>query len=329
MDNLYHDLVRHTGARPDRHGECHISCPECGKETKKGQIHFSFSERGGFCFCCGHKVSLSGLAEKLGFAEGAKYTPVSPPRVARINTAPPSWMLEPSALLEAYTSHPERFSLWRAYKPLPVAVIEEKRLGVGVLPASKCRHPRLILPVFWGTALVGLRGRAIDCSCAKWLAPGGTRLDLLPLYNHEALTPGCVAWLVENPVDALMLTEKTGYVGLATYSTAYWREAWAEALKETSLVVVAFDNDIPGNGGGRQRETFVRDWLRTHAMVPEPRGVQLVNQLLKTGLNAVLYDWGNAPVKTDIGSMLMQEIVRRSRKCLNQKSNGPTESGTP
>lgn len=312
LKQLFNDLVNYTHADVDRRGEAHIVCPECGHESSPKRPHCSFSMAGFYCFVCGYKASLPGLAKRLGFQSNSEYMPVKAARKAqkKPRTSVPVWMTaeRSAALLERFESHPRRMELWQAYKPISAETIERQRLGVGVLPASRCKHERLIVPIFNGTLFAGFRGRSLGCDCAKWLAPGGTQLDLYSLYNDQALTPGCVVWIVENPIDALLLTERTDFVGVATYSTTYWRDPWTEALRAVSpeLVVIAFDNDIPGNGGGVNRPQLVREWLRTHRTVPEPRGPKLANTLIKAGLPAVLYDWpAGTPNKFDIGSLLV------------------------
>jgi hypothetical protein len=156
--------------------------------------------------------------------------------------------------------------------------------------------------------IVGLRGRAIGCKCAKWLAPGGTNLQLYPLYNEAALRPGCVVWIVENPIDALLLTARTDFVGVASYSVAYWQDRWTAALQaaQPELVVVAYDQDLPGNGGAARRREFEHEWLKTHPRLPTwSAGPKLANRLQAAKLPAVLFDWGKAPHKMDIGSLIM------------------------
>lgn len=218
-----------------------------------------------------------------------------------------TWKADPWALIRQYESHPQRLELWQAYKPLNSETIERNHLGVGVLPASSCHHPRLIMPVLDGTMVVGLRGRRIDCDCANWMPAAGTPLDQLPMYNERALTPGCVAWLGENCADALMGTQRLSYAFLALYSVSYWRDAWTQTLVNAcpELIVVALDNDLVGNGGADRRDEFIREWLKTHPRVPEASGPKIVNRLRQAGLNAVLYDWKCADWKADIGSMLM------------------------
>jgi hypothetical protein len=294
--DLFLELVNKTKATVDRKGEAFIACPNCGHASSPRDVHFSFSVRGGYCFSCGYRCSLVGLARKLGQPTTVlpSNLPIERPRKAV------SWLRDVEHLIEEFVSHRASWGLWRAYKPVSRENFERMRLGVGVLPASRCHHERLIVPIYDGTMCVGLRGRSITCDCAKWLAPGGTSIDLYPLYNEQALTPGCVAWIVENPIDALLVGQFTPYVGVATYSVSYWQERWSQALQRASQVIVAFDNDVPGNGGRRQ------EWLASHPGVRTPpvsAGPRLTNRLLSAGLRAVLFDWGNRPQK-DIGALL-------------------------
>jgi ribosomal protein L37E len=306
---LLRQLIAKTGAISDRkQKEWHIPCPECGHESTPKDPHFSFSLAGAYCFVCGYKASLVGLARRLDcHAEAARPRPVRRPE-PRKPDALPAWMMNGEQLVRKYEQHPRRVDLWNSYKRLSRETIERMRLGVGVLPASRCKHERLIVPLYSGAMFVGLRGRALDCNCgAKWLAPGGTDVSLYPLYNEQALTPGCVVVVCENPVDALMVTERTPYIGVATYSVSYWQDAWTETLRKArpELVVIAYDNDLPGQGGGIRRAEMVREWLRTHKAVPKPAGPKLANTLIKAGLPAVLYDWpAGTPNKFDIGSLL-------------------------
>ncbi len=201
--SLFEDLQRYTGAQPDRHGECHLPCPACKHESSPRNPHCSFSEHGYHCFVCGANYSLPGLAKVLGMGERDYSAEVRRPEPKPVK--PASWMANPGGLLAKYESHPRRYELWQGYKPLQRSTIERRRLGVGVLPVSRCHHERLIVPIWDGSMLVGLRGRSLGCDCGKWLAPGGTVLNLLPLFNADSLRRGAVVWIVENPVDALMI----------------------------------------------------------------------------------------------------------------------------
>lgn len=240
----------------------------------------------------------------------------------------PAWRADPWPLVRTYEAHPQRFELWRRYKPLMPETIERMHLGVGVLPACSCHHERLVVPVLDGSMVVGLRGRRLACRCPqKWHQAAGTKLDLLPLYNAAAITPGSVVWIVENTVDALLVGDAAPpYVGVSTYSTSYWKDAWLWALKAAlpRTIIVAYDQDLSGNGGGSRRMEFIRHYRERYSATPPhgaafadlrvpaaplPRiptaaGPRLVRRLIAAGLDAILYDWGNAEEKTDLGDVL-------------------------
>lgn len=313
--SLFDDLVRHLSADVDGHGEAHFSCPDCGHESSPKSPHCSFGPKGWHCFVCGAGGSLHALAEKVELnSDQTFYNAPSRPQEAPSATKKEyRWLSNPEPLLRAYESHPKRFEFWQRHKPVSVETIRAGRFGVGVLPASRCHHPRLVVPIIDGTMVVGLRGRWMGCSCDqrrdKWLVAGGTTLEHLPLYNAEALKPGAVVWMVENCVDARLITQNTPYTGVAVYSTSYWRDAWLEALKAArpEMIIVALDNDLVGNGGAARRDEFIKLWYQEHPQataVPKCNGIERVNTLLAAGLNAVLFDWGKAPHKSDIGSLL-------------------------
>jgi len=306
--DLFTELIQKTGATTDRkRQEWHITCPACGHESSPKNPHCSFSEHGWHCFSCGSGGSLKSLGRLL---LGKIVDTVQLPYIDKKTPLRPSCG-HLGAFVTRFAEHPRRTELWSAYKPLSTATLDRMQLGVGILPYSRCRHERLIVPVWNGPELVGLRGRAIDCDCGKWLASAGWSIDLAPLYNSEQLRVGQVVWIVENPVDALMLSERTEYTGVATYSVSYWTEAWTRRLIEAQpeLVIVAYVQDLPGNGGAARRAEFEREWLKDpkHKIIPVSGGVRLVNRLLEAGLPATLFDWGDAPNKSDIGSLLMQE----------------------
>jgi predicted RNA-binding Zn-ribbon protein involved in translation (DUF1610 family) len=303
-DNLLTDLIAFTKADVDRTGECHIPCPECGHVSSPRNPHCSFNEKGFKCFVCGFGCSLKTLAEKVGMGE-REYT-VKSQAPKKSQPVYHSWKGRSSLPI----CPPERLETmirsWQAYKPIKRETIASAGLYVGILPESRCKHQRLIVPIFDRGLLVGLRGRSMGCDCGKWLVSAGTELDQLPLYNWEALHPGCAVWIVENCVDALLISQNTPYAGVAIYSTSYWREEWLATLQAVhpKLVIVALDNDLVGNGGAARRDEFCRDWLRSHPRLPQPSGVKLVNRLLAAGLPVTLYDWGRAEYKMDIGNLL-------------------------
>jgi DNA-directed RNA polymerase subunit RPC12/RpoP len=303
---LFNDLCARLGVQPDRRGEAHYQCPECGKEVKRGQTHFSFSERGAACMVCGYRASLNKLAARWGH-EAPRPMPAPAPRPKPLERRlVTNWAL----LSSQYAGNPRLLEAWNSYKPLPEHVIRAHRLGLGAFPRylSKCQHERLMVPLFESGECVGIRGRSTGCECGKWLSPQGSRCTL---YNaeHLARARGKVLFIVENPIDALMLEQLSAdVVAVATLGVSMWQEPWTEwvAACGAARVIVAYDNDVPGNGGGeRGRE----EWLRTHAKDLVPNGVRLVNRLLKAGAPARLYDWGDAPLKSDIGSVLMGRVA--------------------
>ena len=295
--------------RTKRQEEWHTACPACGSESSPKDPHFSFSVSGYHCFVCGASGSLKALGKLLNVENitmgHMTYIAKKAPR------KPSCGHLGP--FVDRATKNPRRVELWNSYKPLSLETLERMQLGVGVLPYSRCKHERLIVPVYAGPQLVGLRGRQIDCDCGKWLASAGWSIDLAPLYNSDAISIGQVIWIVENPVDALMLSERTEYAGVATYSVSYWTEAWSNRLIEAQpeLVIVAYDNDLVGCGGGSRRDEFIRKWLEDpkHKVVPPANGPALANKLLEAGLPATLFDWGRAEYKADIGLLLMKEEI--------------------
>jgi hypothetical protein len=307
MNDLYAALQVHLHTEPDRRGECHIPCPVCGKESKPKDPHCSFNEQGFYCFVCGASFGLWKLAELVNLDKGDYHAPAAQ-RVEKPKKTP-DWMKNPEQFVRTYENHPRRYELWAAYKPLPVNTIERKRLGVGVFPeyASACRHERLIVPVMLGTMIVGLRGRSINCDCGKWLSASGS-VDL-PLYNSDELRYGDIIFIVENPVDALMVCSQS-VTGVATYGVTMWHDEWTKLLIDAKprKIYVAYDNDLPGNGGAKNRWRMATKWLETHPRIPEANGVRLVNNLLDAGLPAKLYDWGDAPEKYDIGSLVIENM---------------------
>lgn len=296
----------HNSIRGDERGhDYHADCPFCGKLAQRGQTHFSYSYWGFKCFVCGARGGLIKLAKHLQcpLTELAtQYTPKPKPPKARAK-----WLDNAGDLVTKYSAHPKRVALWQNHKPVSEDMIFSKNLGVGILPASRCKHRRLILPIYNDGNIVCLRGRAFECNCKKWLASGGWTLDTLPLWNLDALPVGGILWIVENPVDALLITP---YTGAATLSTSYWRDDWGAAIvaKRPSLVVVAYDNDLPGNGGGWQRDEFIEEWQQKTGgkPIPEAQGIKLANKLRSIGLNAVLYDWKDSAKKSDVGTLLVE-----------------------
>lgn len=126
---LFDQLCDQLHAQPDRKGEVWVDCPSCGKDGK----HFSFNETTGHCFACDFSGSLRQIAELLGTVDRPA------PRVRRQEPPKPrQWQQAPERYLEGYCAAFDRVPAWQGYKPLTLDSIARFRLGVGVLPASRC-----------------------------------------------------------------------------------------------------------------------------------------------------------------------------------------------
>lgn len=322
MTSLIDDLVRKTGAVAGKgysdKAEYHFTCPECGHPSSPKNPHCSFSEgsngkKGGWhCFSCGSGGSIESLARLMQIENpnAPKYEPKHAEPIS------PTWWMgaKGDSIVDKAAAHPLRYDLWNGYKKLPKNVIDENKLGVGVLPASHCQHERLLVPIYDGTMLVGIRGRQFCCDCrGKWLAPGGTRLELMPMYGERYLKKGKYIWLVENAVDALQITVNVpDSVGLAIYSTSYWLDHWVDTLKKwtPACVIICLDNDLVGNGGDLRRNEFITEWLKTHNNYPKtPAAVKIGNLLGEAHIPTSIYKWGNAPFKADVGTLLKQYAI--------------------
>jgi hypothetical protein len=345
QSDLYQTLKSHlsaAGEERNRRGrrEFHTACPWCGKEAKRGQHHFSFSEDGGFCFVCKGGCRLHKLA---ALYLGADAVPVRVPQVRRA-AAPKknyAWQRDAS-LVGRYVSHGAASKQWAKYKPLPEATRLGYRLGFGVLPASRCKVARLVVPIFTGGKLRALRGRGVkrrECQhhdaglcragrgdpveCPKWLPAAGSQTLL---YNGGRLlhperrdqggamrlgdavggldVRGRVLFIVENPVDALLVEAFTEAAAVATLSVSYWQAGWGVALRDcgAAAIFIAFDNDVPGNGNTPAAWEL---WRAGGHKDIKPGGVRLFEKLTSVGVKAQLFDWSGYPAKYDIGSLVM------------------------
>jgi len=319
MDGLFDDLCYRLGLRPDHRGYVQADCPWCGKEAKRGQSHFSFNAYGGSCFVCGEHAGLREIARLFG-VEGDGPAParhaVQRPKAPRPAARPHA---DFEALALVYATRLDAVAAWQAYKPISAETVRAYRLGLGPAPlyASKCPHERLQVPLIAEGRVVGFRSRTLACGCAKWLSPGGSKMIL---YNGErllgpgpgmglataGLARGRVLWIVENPIDALMLEAlRPDFCAVATLGVSMWQTEWTAIVRASVPrgVMVCYDNDRPGNGGGERGRAA---WMATHPRDIMPNGVRLVNALLAAGVRARLYDWGDAPLKADIGDMLKE-----------------------
>jgi hypothetical protein len=327
-EDLFSTLCSRLNAQPDSHGEAHVPCPNCGKEPKPGQVHFSFSVRGGYCMVCGEAYSLPTLARIWGQSErGAfdvhEFTPIQrhhpADEVATDIAKEKARLADFDRLATIFAKSQDALPQWLAYKRVPDYLVEAYRLGYGAYPqyTSKCSHRRLQVPLVERGQVIGFRSRSVGCDCAKWLSPVGSRTLL---YNGERLTRGPhngmgfarnarvphgdVLYIVENPVDAILLEHCTPEVcAVATLGVTMWQPEWTELVvhAKPALVVVAYDNDRPGNGGGIPGRDA---WLRDHPKDIVPNGVKLVNALLTAGVNARLFPWADSPIKADIGDLI-------------------------
>lgn len=306
MTDYFSLLCQHLNIAPDRRGECHVTCPSCGKEPKRGQAHFSFSEKGAHCFVCGLDIGLKALAGHYGLTDGS---PVAP--LPRVEAAPQYHYdileHEPDRLAAQYAAHPEAVARWQAYKPLPAEVITRYQLGYGRLPrySSRCQHERLIVPLLGSSGhVVGFRARSAGCDCGKWLSPAGSQMVLFNMATL-AFSAGEQLWIVENPIDALLLEQRYPVKAVATMGVTIWHDEWTHWIvaAKPRRVVVAYDHDVPGNGGTPEMR---RRWAEEHnGKVMPSNGARLANTLLTAGLPAVLLPWPeDAPEKADIGQVL-------------------------
>ncbi len=308
MTNLFDELCTHLHVKPDGHGEAWADCPQCGKPRKDKK--FSFNDRGAHCFVCNYSAGLNALADKVGLKDQRPYTP--PQRAQETPHAPRAWQADAELITASCESDPRVSDvLKRTGKPLQQATIKANRLGVGVFPGGlwfsrdgqmqHCTHDRLIVPIFDTTgSITGFRCRAFQCDCTKWLSPGGT---VLQLYNVNAVRKGQPVVIVENPIDALLITERW-YPAVATFGVTIWKDDYTEALKALSpeIIISAFDNDAPGYTTDR---AIIAAWIRQHKSAPPLNGLRLANRLCEAGLAAKPYVWPiGTPAKYDIGQML-------------------------
>lgn len=305
-NELFGRLVRHTNGKLRREGgdnpQCDIPCPDCGRRGG----HFGFSLKGANCFGCGYKTSLQGLANRLGLDTATEYQPIeyqSQPELPRY------WQKNPQKYLEKFITHSELYALWSKYKPLSTQTIARHKLGVGVLPSSRCEHRRLIVPIIHKGAILGFRGRALSCDCPKWLSATNTKSTL---YGVEDVQPGDKVFWVENHVDALLVHElMPEFRGVAsTAGAGTWRQfVPLLAERKPSLVIVALDNDLVGCPNPQTYQILAREFERKNGRKPQaPNGVGIMAALLKSRIRCHKWEWPNGtPAKYDMGSYLLGE----------------------
>lgn len=332
-------LCRFFNAEPDGSGNVWVTCPLCGRGDRRFSFHL---EKGAHCFRCDGKLSLKQLADKV-LGEGYQAPPggafsIKPPKVR-------AWQRKANDLADSFTQTPGRYEAWRAYKPLPASLIDLYHLGYGVFPGLchtegrgepdfiardgtrywGCHHPRLIVPLYADGQVVGFRCRSVACDCPRWLSPAGSKLVL---YNGACLLPrdartanlksllgdssaeyvqGHKLIIAENPIDAIWAQHNWGVLGVGTLGVSIWKPGWTKILAVASpgATLVAFDNDLAGNGGGPSRRALEAAWRTTTGHpAPEPAGIKRVRDLQKAKVRCRLHDWGGADVGADLGDLL-------------------------
>ena len=233
----------------DRRGERWPLCP-FHPDRRPGS--FSYGPRGYTCFACGAQGGLRKLAEHLRL-ETRPPLPAPRPRVP-----------QPTPRLYDWQRDPE---YWRRFLPLPQVALDyyhgrgftdetiaRWRLGYGVLPASRCKFPRLVLPVFDAGRLVGLRGRALDPADldAKWLCAAGSKTTL---FGADTLAHGRPVIVAEAPYSAILATQQASHVAaVASTAPAHWQRDWTDRIKasDPAWVLVWYDHDEAGEVNGRR-----------------------------------------------------------------------------
>jgi len=149
---------------------------------------------------------------------------------------PPSWLADAERYVARYAEHPEAADRWYGYRKLGADVVAARELGYGVLPAysSACSHLRLIVPLRFQGAIVGLHGRATECDCGKWRGASRHPDHKIFLYNYETLADchNKQLWIVENPADALLFeqVEQGNACAVATLGVSMWTDEWTRWL---------------------------------------------------------------------------------------------------
>lgn len=234
-----------------------------------------------------------------------KSKPKSPPK-------PRPWQGNAAAIVDRYSRHPRRVELWQNYRPFTLDALNRFYLGVGVLPSCRCKHERLVYPVWDSGRIVGLRGRAITCDCAKWLQSAGSTARLWTSHTPTNEKTGIVC---ESPVDGMFAWQETpGIVTVAsTCGAGTWKDEWTKYLKTVFVSVVRWvvwlDNDLPGQAMGATRQKLLIQWKKEHPnakTTPKANGPRICNNLLREGLRAILYRWpATSPPKMDLSAQLM------------------------
>lgn len=308
-DDAFATIQAMLGGEPNRRGWYDVACPFCGKPAERGQVHFSYNATGYKCFVCDAHGTLRKLAEHLRI--DAPVTPVT--RQAPEPVATARWRQNPGKLLEVYRN-PERYTAWKRYKPLSTTTIERFDFGYGRLPFQRSdgewymsRQPWLTVPLWEAGKLVGLRGRNLGSAGPKWISATGSTYTL---WGVDYVRRNAVTWLCENYVDAAwLMQEHPEWCAVAIGGATTWQPQWAQMLKERQpkTVIVALDNDLPGQAIGTLRDKLSAEWTaERHTPPPEAQGPRIANALNAAGVKAMLFEWPEvAPVKAGIDWLLL------------------------
>ena len=327
-------------------------CPFCGKSNER-EFHSSYGaifdgDYGFKCFSCGVAYPLAGLYAKLTGRDTGGIVSVKPLRPTKERAAA-YWLKDADNLLHRYTTHKQRYTAWDRYKNIKPDIVEKYSLGVGVLPQSRYRDLRLIVPILQNGKVVMLRGRRIAGDGAKWTSSGGVSPADIQLPFSQYVDSD-ILFIVENPVDAILINEYSRACAVAALSTNYWYPHWTARIKELapSIVVTAYDHDLAGEGVSvsqvikttKERvkkiyaardtqlldvkivrvETNSKGWRISwesgeHSGVlpiPAPAGVQRRNELLKAGIPVASMPWQAVENKADIGDLYLQSLKKET-----------------
>lgn len=312
--DLFDTIHAHLQGTPTRRGWFDADCPNCGKEVERGQTHFGYDGTRAHCFVCGWSGGLDKLSELLRLDIGGYIAPV---RVEQPVKEIARWRLNPWKLLTQYHEHPERLDRWHSYKPLTDNNIGRYGLGFGRLPFQQkngewymSRLEWLIVPIYEDGALIALRGRNVTDDGPKWISATGSSYGL---FNVENVKIGANCFLCENYIDAIWLEQMhSDWSCVAIGGATTWRREWASRLvaMQPGLIVVALDNDLPGNGGGHLRDELIAEWIREHprAAIPIANGPRIANDCIRAGLRTLLFQWpDSAPAKAGLDWALSKE----------------------
>jgi hypothetical protein len=317
MTNLFSEIHVILRGEKNARGWYDADCPYCGKEAKPRQTHFGYrpddgTGNGGFhCWVCGASGGLRALADRLNVRSDEPYTP------ARRESPPPKpiarWRQNPDRLLDGYLHHPDRYRLWAQHKPLRPETVDRFGFGVGCLPRQNemgewemGKTPRLIVPLWQGDQLMALRGRAMRAEIEpKWISATGS---VMVPWGLGSVTPGAIVWLCENYVDAAwLMQERPEWQGVGLGGVSTWKEEHGRILARAKprLVVVALDNDLPGQAQGELRRRLESEWNTDpkHRGQPPPpsNGVRIVKQLRQMGVHSEMFQWpDDAPAKAGV-----------------------------